>query len=312
MEAFLEMLAVERRVSSHTVSSYRCDLQAVARYLEQERGAATLDDLFDVNILRGYLARRHRDLAVTSIRRSLSALRSFADFCVRDGWIAAHDLDRLDSPRTPKALPRALSPGDAQHLLASSTPPQKLESSPSAALKRRDHALLELLYGSGIRISELVALDREALRIDVQEPAASTLRVLRGKGNKDREVPMGAAAARALLAYLEMRSELETPRSPAEAVFLGARGGRLSARVARRVVSQFCVAAGVAPVGPHGLRHSFATHLLESGCDLRSIQEMLGHASLSTTQRYTELSRGRLWAVYHDAHPRAQAAKDGK
>src|SRR5690606_14590698 len=181
---------------------------------------------------------------------------------------------------------------------------------PEEARARRDRAVLEVLYGAGLRVSECVALDRSHLR---WEGDRLLVRVVRGKGGKDRVVPLGRPAARALREYLEVRPRLLQPRSPAEAVFLGNRGGRLSDRQVRYLVERRSTVEARARISPHGLRHSFATHLLESGCDLRAIQSMLGHASLSTTQRYTHLTLGKLIDVYEQAHPRARMPRgDGE
>lgn len=227
---------------------------------------------------------------------------AFADHCVRSGALRTHDLRLLDRPRHRSPLPRVLPVAAAKELCEFGSGPE------DSVVALRDRALLELLYGSGLRISEAVALDLGDLRWNAKKKGLM-IRVRVGKGAKDREVPGGSYLRVALENYLARRGELVGKSSPAQALFLGVRGGRLSVRVARRSVSQAAERTGLGRLGPHALRHSFATHLLEEGCDLRSIQEMLGHARLSTTQRYTKLSRGRLWDIFHAAHPRAHLPK---
>lgn len=303
--SYLDVIESQRRYARHTVAAYRRDLQGFARYCETQHATASLEDL-NARMLRGYLGIRYRELSASSLRRAMCAILGFADYCVQSGALAGHDLRILDRPRHRAPLPRVLSAKAAHELCESGTNSQSV-------VELRDRALIELLYGCGLRVSEAVALDLEDIRPGVHADGKTVLvRVRRGKGGKGREVPGGECLAQALREYMKQRSSLLNERSPQEALFLGARGGRLSARVARRSVSNACDQAGVARVGPHALRHSFATHLLEDGCDLRSIQEMLGHARLATTQRYTRLSRGRLWDVYDAAHPRAGVPKGDK
>ena len=298
VERFLVHLERERRLATHTLRAYRRDIEGFCACVEARRGRPPrLSDL-SVRELRAHLAQLHGKLAASTVARRLSALRTFAEYCRREGLIAENELALLRRPKLARKLPVALPVEDVGRMIDAVERP--------GPLGLRDRALLEVLYGAGLRVSEAVGLDLADLR---DEGEQLTVRVRGGKGNKDRVVPLGRAGAGALGAYLARRDELLTPRSPVQALFLGARGGRLSTRVARDVVYQRCRASGArAVVGPHGLRHSFATHLLESGCDLRSIQAMLGHASLSTTQRYTHLDLGRLYALYERAHPRASLA----
>ena len=253
--------------------------------------------------IRAYLAGlAERRLSPASVGGRLAAVRSFYRHAVRQGWIATDPLTGVRAPRRPSRLPRVLSVAQAARLVEAPTAGGGASGDP--ALARRDAALLELLYATGIRISELAGMTME--RLDV---ARHRLRVV-GKGTKEREVLFGSHAARTLDAYLGTgRPELAARgrgRAPGSAVFLNAAGGPLSARGARMVVARW-VQASHAPVStsPHTLRHSFATHLLEGGADLRVVQELLGHANLQTTQIYTHLSDAALRDAYRAAHPRA-------
>lgn len=292
---FLVHLERERRLSANTRRAYARDVEAFVESVEARRKReARVRDL-SVREVRAHLAELHGELAASTIGRKLSALRSFGEYCRREGLLDENEVALIRRPKLGRKLPVALPVEDLGQMIDG---PQR-----SGAIGLRDRALLEVLYGAGLRVSEAVALDREDLRFEGER---LTIRVRNGKGGKDRIVPLGRRGRESLDAWLARRDELETPRSPAEAVFLGARGGRLSARAAREVVYRRCQQSGArATVGPHGLRHSFASHLLQSGCDLRSIQAMLGHASLSTTQRYTHLDMGRLFELYERAHPRA-------
>jgi site-specific recombinase XerD len=295
LERFLVHLGSERRLSSNTRVAYRRDIEGFIASIEDRRGRpARVGDL-DVREVRAHLAARHGELAASSIGRKLSALRGFGEFCRREGLLEENTVALLRRPKLGRKLPVALPVEDVGAMIDK---PQR-----EGAIGLRDRALLEVLYGAGLRVSEAVSLELDDLR---GEPGSLTLRIRNGKGGKDRVVPLGARGAESVHAWLKVRDELVRPKSPAKLVFLGARGGPLSARVAREVVYRRCQETGArAVVGPHGLRHSFASHLLQSGCDLRSIQSMLGHASLSTTQRYTHLDMGRLFELYEQAHPRA-------
>jgi site-specific recombinase XerD len=295
LASFMVYLETERRLSLNTQVAYRRDVEAFIDSVEARRGRpAKLPDL-GVREVRAHLAELHGQLAASSIGRKLSALRSFGEFCRREGLVEENAVALIRRPKLGHKLPVALPVEDISQMIDA---PQR-----PGAVGLRDRALLEVLYGAGLRVSEAVGLDLDDLR---REGERLTVRVRSGKGGKQRVVPLGRKAAVALDAWLAARAALATPRSPADAVFLGVRGGRLSSRVARELVYRRCEATGArAVVGPHGLRHSFASHLLQSGCDLRTIQSMLGHASLSTTQRYTHLDMGRLFELYEQAHPRA-------
>lgn len=315
LASFLVHLDKERRLSPNTCRAYARDIEGFIDNVEARRDRpAKLRDL-RLREVRAYLAELHGKRAASTVGRKLSALRTFAEYCRREGWIAENEVALMRRPKLGRKLPVALPVEDLTEMIDGEQRP--------GAVGLRDRALLEVLYGAGLRVSEAVALNLADLRWEGSGDAARlTLRVLQGKGNKDRVVPLGRKGAEAMRAWLDTREGLLAPtpregmRSPAridagKAVFLGARGGRLSTRVAREVVYRRCQASGArAVVGPHGLRHSFATHLLQSGCDLRSIQSMLGHASLSTTQRYTHLDMGHLFSLYERAHPRASLAAD--
>lgn len=285
MEAFLRYLAVERGASPHTLKSYRTDLTDCAAFLAA-RGLGTLVDA-DARTLRGYLADLHeRGLARASIARRLATLRSFYRFGMRRWHAPANPARELASPRPAKRLPTYLPIDEAMALLRAPGPP--------TAAAPRDRAVIELLYATGVRVAELAGLD--VPDVDLREGAVRVL----GKGGKERIVPMGRKAVDALQAYLGERAGGAGP------LFLNERGGRLTVRSLHRIVRARARTAGLhRRVSPHTLRHTFATHLLDAGADLRLIQELLGHARLGTTQKYTHVSADRLMKVYDAAHPRA-------
>ncbi len=286
--AFLRHLEVERGSSPHTLRSYRVDLDDFHAFLAATAPEITVTDV-DARLVRAYLARLHaRGLAPASIGRRLAAVRSWLKFLVRRGVLAASPARDVRSPRLPRTLPNFLPVDDAKLLVDG--------RAVGGAERARDLAILELLYASGLRVSELASLD-----VDDLDRADRTLRVT-GKGGKERIVPYGAAAARAVEAYLAKQGRDDGP------LFVNVRGGRLSVRSVGTIVRRSARAAGIARrVTPHTLRHSFATHLLDAGADLRAIQELLGHSRLSTTQRYTHVGADQLMRVYDRAHPRAQA-----
>jgi integrase/recombinase XerC len=296
LEEFVHHLETEVRGSPHTVRAYRRDVEALVESIERRRRrTARMSDL-NVREVRAHLAELHGDHAPATIGRKLSALRRFAEHCRERGLVKDNELALVRRPKERRKLPVALPVEDVNRLIDA--------PAGDGPVDRRDRALLEVLYGGGLRVAEACGLDVSDLRRDGDD---LVVRVRAGKGNKDRVVPVGAAAAAAVSAWLERRPSLEHPARSGAALFLGRRGGRLSPRTAREIVYRRCLATGArARVGPHGLRHSFATHLLESGCDLRTIQTLLGHASLSTTQRYTHLDMGRLLDTYERSHPRAK------
>jgi integrase/recombinase XerC len=284
---FLRHLAVERRASSHTIRSYRHDLQEFVQTLGQE-AAGRLDQV-DHRAVRAWLAELHgRGLDPASIARKLAAVRSWFRFLVRRGVVRGNPARQVRSPRLPQRLVSFLPIDEAVVLVEG--------RALAGAERERDRAIVELLYASGLRVSELAGLDLDDLDRD-----QATVRVL-GKGRKERIVPFGRAAARALDAYLGRRGDHRG------ALFLNRRGHRLTVRSVHTIVRAAARAAGLSRrVSPHTLRHTFATHLLDGGADLRAIQELLGHSRLSTTQRYTHVGVDRLMQVYDAAHPRARA-----
>jgi integrase/recombinase XerC len=296
LEAFLRHLAVEKGASAHTLRSYRSDLVSFRSFVlatagaESPSGDAAALAAVDARLVRAWLATLHgRRLEATSIARRLAAVRSWYRFLVRRGVVPANPARDVRSPRLPMKLASFL-PVDEAHVLMEG------RHLPGRA-RERDRAILELLYASGLRVAELAGLD-----VDDVDRAERTVRVL-GKGNKERLVPFGREAARALAAYLERRGRARG------AVFVNARGARLSTRAIGTIVRRSARAAGLSRrVTPHTLRHTFATHLLDAGADLRMIQELLGHSRLSTTQRYTHVASDQLMRVYDSAHPRAHEA----
>jgi integrase/recombinase XerC len=298
VDAFARHLASERGRSAHTVRAYVGDLVSLLDHAAR-MGCATPGDL-DLTVLRSWLARlRTTGGARTSLARRAAAARTFTAWAHRDGLLDRDVGAALASPKARRELPTVLRTDQAEALVTA--PPQEAPAEPAGTdpLALRDRAVLELLYATGIRVSELCGLD-----VDDVDRSRRLVRVL-GKGAKERSVPYGLPAEEALERWVRAgRPALAAARGGA-ALFLGARGGRLQPTTVRQLVSRYAQAAGVPHVSPHGLRHSAATHLLEGGADLRSVQELLGHASLSSTQIYTHVSIERLRSAYRQAHPRA-------
>lgn len=301
IQRFLEHLREERNLSPHTLRAYRGDLHRfrafLAEELEQAGGQEPSPAAVDATLVRAFLVSLTRQgVGRRSQGRALSAVRSLLRFAVRDGALGANPAAAVRTPRAPQRLPRHLRPVEVEQVLTA--------GADGGPLGRRDRAILELLYATGLRVGELVSLDWGALDL-----SSRVLRVL-GKGGRERMVPFGLPAAGVLKSWLEVWEEVRADKGSdddEEPVFLNARGGRLSARSVRRILDRCVQQAAVAGgVHPHTLRHSFATHLLEAGADLRTIQELLGHRSLSTTQKYTHLDIDRLLAVYRQSHPRAK------
>ena len=294
-ERYLDFLAVERGLSPHSLSAYRRDLAVYARFLD----AAGIDgplasepeDLAAfVAWLREQRTARDRPYAASTIARTLVSVRGLHKFLVREGLRTTDPSTEVTGPRPRRPLPKALTMPQAEALLAA------VVGDDPVAL--RDRAMLEVLYAAGLRISELVALD-----VDDADLTSRTVRCI-GKGDKERIVPMGRIAQQAVESWLIRGRPAVSPRSPA--LLVNQRGGRLTRQGAWKVLKKHAEAAGLGDkVSPHTLRHSFATHLLDNGADVRVVQELLGHASVNTTQVYTLVSRTRLRAVYEQAHPRA-------
>jgi integrase/recombinase XerC len=287
---FLSFLKHERNASPHTLAGYERDLRQVAAYLKERE--VRWDKAGNV-LLRGFLAELHeKKRKKSTVGRKLAALRSFYDFCVRKKWIAENPAKILATPKQDKNVPSFLSEDEAAALL----------DLPRTAgpLDLRDKAILELFYATGIRVSELVGVETGDIHF------GERLVRVRGKGKKERIVPFGRKAQDALEAYLRARPKLAGKGGDEPAVFLNYRGGRLTTRSVERMVRKYIRRTAVArKISPHSLRHSFATHLLGRGADLRVIQELLGHSSLATTQKYTHVDLRQLLDVYKKSHPRS-------
>jgi integrase/recombinase XerC len=344
VQKFLHFLQNERNVSPHTLTNYGSDLQQFLTYISPPGGNSgnsvrTSEKILspsdvDHRLIREYLGHLHdRGLEKTSVARKLTALRSFFKFCHREGLVQKNVARLVATPKLPKRVPnvvpaaelnlfldqlgwpsRALRGGNEQEYTASvrkkkqrkgdAADDSAASGDDSRLMLRRDRAIFEMLYAAGLRVSELTGLD-----VDSINRAQQMLRV-RGKGRKERVVPFGSKALAALDTYWPLRAELLHKRSArpeaAQAIFLNYMGNRLTPRGVRRIVTKYVRLAGLNwDLHPHSLRHAFATHLLADGADLRAIQELLGHASLSTTQKYTHASIRQLMDVYDKAHPRA-------
>jgi integrase/recombinase XerC len=296
LEEFDEHLALERGRSEHTRRAYLGDLRSLFDFVAQRAPDAGISGL-TLPILRSWLAAlAATGAARTTLARRTSAVKTFTAWAVRRGLMASDPAARLQMPKARRTLPAVLRQDQALDAMAAA----KSGAQQRDPLALRDRLIVELLYASGIRVSELCGLD-----IDDVDTSRRLLRVL-GKGNKQRTVPFGAPAVAALTAWLSDGRPALATKDSGPALLLGARGRRLDPRQARTVVHQTMAAVDGAPdIGPHGLRHSAATHLLEGGADLRVVQELLGHSSLATTQLYTHVTVARLRAVHDQAHPRA-------
>ena len=303
IETFLRYMQSERRSSPRTVETYRRALEqlhAFAIEAKLPRDARVLS----LAALRAFLSKRYEHDEAATLARKVATLRSFFRFLVRRGISTVNPASGLRAPKVVRPLPRFLTIDETFRVLDA----PKEDAAREEALKARDSAMLELLYGAGLRVSELASL-----RVGDVELSACTARVI-GKGNKERIAPFGAPCAEAIRAYLERRPALLDRGGGAagDALFLGVRGTHLTARQVQNVVRRYgALGAGRGDLHPHALRHTCATHLLDAGADLRGIQEMLGHASLATTQRYTHVSVDRLMAVYDKAHPLAKERRRG-
>jgi integrase/recombinase XerC len=318
MEKFIQYLQYERNVSPQTIREYRRDVRQFADFLTPP-GEQTLpiNDI-DHRIIREFVSSLYdRGLTKASVARRLAALRTFFKFCIREKFARQNPARLVATPKLPKRVPRVmtaeqlnrfldnLGANNAAHKFRRAKPPTARSEEEAKIILKRDRAILELLYASGLRVSELVGLDLGNL-----DRAGQMLRVF-GKGRKERVVPYGAKAQAALEAYWPVRAEIlahppSRIRHVPEAVFLNHLGGRLTSRMVHLLVKKYARLANVNwDLHPHSLRHAFATHLLADGADLRAIQELLGHVSLSTTQRYTQASIEQLMKVYDQAHPHA-------
>lgn len=298
--AFLDFLTVQKGYSPATIAAYGEDLSQFEAYLAGRGLSLARPEAVTREHGRGFLAELHRRrVAKTSMGRKLSALRSFFLFLRQKKRVEVNPFSGLKNPKPEKRQPRALNVDEAVALVSPRPGTPEADGSIAAC---RDLALAELLYGSGLRVSEAVGLDLDD--VDLSQGVARVF----GKGSKERLAPLSDASRTRLRDYLRRRTEL-SPAPSEQAFFLGARGARLNRRQAARIIDAMARDAGLARhAHPHMLRHSFASHLLESGADLRSVQELLGHEHLTTTQRYTHLELARLMQVYDKAHPRSDEA----
>jgi integrase/recombinase XerD len=289
-EAFLTHILVERGLATRTADAYARDLADFAAFARR-RGAAAPPDIHRATITLYLLGMRRHGMAETSVARRLAAIRGWTGFWLREGLITDDPALDLRPARAPRRLPAVLSVEEVERLLA-----QPRGSTPQGL---RDRAILELLYAAGLRVSELVSLDVGDVHLDTEY-----VRCL-GKGSKERIVPVGAPAVRAVQRYVSAARLALVKGRTAPALFVNRSGRRLTRQSVWMMVQAYARAAGIRrQLSPHTLRHSFATHLLDGGADLRAVQEMLGHASIATTQRYTHVTRSRLRDVYRRAHPR--------
>jgi integrase/recombinase XerC len=310
--AFRTYLEVERNYSPRTVEVYTRDVEALRDHLRKKRGSKGDAPLAKLSALevRGQLAALFGVNGASTIGRKLSSVRAFCRFLVKRGVLSGNPAAAIRGPKKPKGLPRALDVDDAYRLVDAPTTigkvaHRKLSSAEEARhelLRLRDRAMMDLIYSTGLRVSE--ACDLDVTDIDRARYGTPIVLVRHGKGGKSREVPLVGQAQTSVDEYLPARQALGATDA---ALFVNAMGERLTPRSVQRMVKKWTIAGGVhANATPHGLRHSFATHLLDEGVDLRSIQELLGHASLSSTQIYTKVSLDHLMKVYDDAHPRAK------
>jgi integrase/recombinase XerC len=292
---YLRYLALEKNASVHTVKSYREDLtQALEFFRSKHSGRALSPSLLTTRWLRAYLAWLHEQgYAKTTVARRIAAVRSWCRFLCRQGTLATNPADGLRPPRQDKKLPHFLGEAPLVRLLEA--------PAGDSPLGLRDRAILEALYSAGLRVAELTGLDLDDVDLD------SGMATIRGKGKRERLALFGRQALAALKAWLEWRPTLARLRAGIQpALFLNKNGTRLSTRSVGRLVEKYLALSGLDPrTSPHTLRHSFATHLLDRGADIRSVQELLGHRSLATTQIYTHVTTSRLRDSYHKAHPRA-------
>jgi integrase/recombinase XerC len=299
IQEFIRYLSAEKNASPHTCRNYSKDLEQFEKFLKTSGLHLSPEGEIEMGkvdrwTLRKYLSSLHRKNKKSSIARKISTLRSFFKYLVREQRVTANPAKSVSTPKREKPLPSTLTVDEAFRLVESPIEAGKGQQA-------RDRAILELLYSSGIRVSEMVGLNLNQLDMEL-----GIVKVM-GKRRKERIVPVGSKAIEAVNAYVEERGVVNGE----DPLFINSRGGRLTARSVGRLVKTYTTRSGIfRKISPHSLRHTFATHLLDSGADIREIQEMLGHASLSTTQRYTHLTMGKLMEVYDKAHPRSFKNKD--
>ncbi|MFA5811688.1 MAG: tyrosine recombinase XerC [bacterium] len=296
IDRFASYLKHERAVSPHTHKNYLVDIQQFLGFLESKfpgisYGGEGRINIIDSSVVREYMERRWSTLSASSMARKLASLRTFFNYCMREKLVTANPAKEVATPKIPKRVPKFLTVDEVFALIDA--------AADDGALGARDRAILELLYASGLRVSELVGLNVED--IDLK---SGTVRVL-GKGRKERIVPMGGKAVGAISIYIDKRASLVADLSRSW-LFANRHGGRLTARSIERLLTKYLRRCGLQKaVTPHVLRHTFATHLLGAGADMRGIQELLGHSSLSTTQKYTHVGIENLMKAYDEAHPKA-------
>jgi integrase/recombinase XerC len=300
IERYVNYLRYERNASPHTIRNYQSDLLQFRDYLKEGNPEATIDmRTIDALRIRGFLAFLfEREKKKTSIARKLAAVRAFYKFLAKEGVLAANPAATVSTPKLDKTLPRIMTEEEMNTFLDRVAEAVKS----GEPMMRRDRAILELLYASGLRVSELAGLDLRSINF------GDGMLLVRGKGRKERIVPFGSKAKQALEEYLPVRERIlmEAKKSGQTAVFLNTKGDRLTTRSVDRTVKKYVSMFGPnVKVSPHSLRHAFASHLLTEGADLRAIQEMLGHRSLATTQKYTQVSIKQLMDVYDKTHPKA-------
>lgn len=291
LKKFLDYLKYEKNASSHTIASYRRDLSQLADYLDEKKvRLAEIDNI----VLRGFLARlQEKGNKKSTVARKLASMRSFFQFCLKKRWLEDNPAKSVSTPKQERPVPSFLSEEEMAHFLDL---PQKTDN----VLDLRDRALLELLYATGIRVGELVGMNVEDINF------ADRLIRVRGKGKKERLLPFGRKADGCLRFYLHLRRLINKGKIEEKPLFLNYRGKRLTSRSVERVVDKYIRRAALRrKISPHSLRHSFASHLLSRGADLRVIQELLGHESLATTQKYTHIDLRQLLKVYRKSHPRS-------
>ena len=296
LDEFLVFLAVEKGSSANTIAAYKNDLQQLAEFIGPRAGSDGWRSLGRSDVQDFILDLKERGYTETSVARKVAALRSFFAFLTAEGAITTNPTDGLASPRVGKTLPKAISPNEVDELLEQ--PARR--STPEA---KRDRAMLELLYATGMRVTELVSLDVSNLNLDPRAPYVRCL----GKGAKERSIPIHDHALEALTNYLEDGRPMVVQQRNEPALFVNRRGERLTRQGFWLILKGYARSANLGNgITPHTLRHSFATHMLRGGMPLRNVQEMLGHANISTTQVYTHLTSDHLREVYERAHPRAQ------
>jgi len=290
LDQFLGFLKHERNASSHTIASYKRDLSQLASYLEEKKvGLKEIDHV----VIRGFLARLHeRENKKSTVARKLAAIRSFLQFCMNKKWLEDNPARAVATPKQERHVPSFLSEDEMEKFLDLPRSDDPLDL--------RDKAALELLYATGMRVSELVGVNLDDVNF------SERLVRVRGKGKKERIIPFGRKAEESLALYVRVRPRINKGQIEEDALFLNFRGERLTSRSVERIVDKYLhLTALRREISPHSLRHSFASHLLSRGADLRAIQELLGHESLSTTQKYTHLDLRQLLEVYRKSHPRS-------